>query len=163
MVFVAIAARGPLRHDPSFASRLLHVPLHFVAAALVGVLPALFTAATVAMVALISFQVGSTLQAARPASLCFAGGTMAMVYARTFYADPLLSLLVAAGVYLIFVRSNRSILLASLVALLAVLAKPTGIFLAPALSAYLLLKKAPARLALTPTVGGGIARGWHLC
>lgn len=115
------------------------------------------------MVALISFQVGSTLQAARPASLCFAGGTMAMVYARTFYADPLLSLLVAAGVYLIFVRSNRSILLASLVALLAVLAKPTGIFLAPALSAYLLLKKAPARLALTPTVGGGIARGWHLC
>jgi hypothetical protein len=146
----------PFVMTASLASRLLHIPLHFVAAALVGVLPAVFTAATVALVGLISLQLGSTLQAARRASLCFAAGTIAMVYARTFYADPLLSLLVAAGIYLVFVRSNWAILLASLVALLAVLAKPTGVFLAPALSAYLLLKKTPARLALTPALGGGL-------
>jgi hypothetical protein len=119
----------PFVMTASFASRLLHIPLHFVAAALVGVQPALFTAATVAMVALISLQLGSTLQAARRASLCFAAGTIAMVYARTFYADPLLSLLAAAGIYLVFVRSTRTTLLASLGGLLAVLAKPTGIFL----------------------------------
>jgi hypothetical protein len=146
----------PFVMTASFASRLLHIPLHFVAAALAGVLPVVFTAATVALVALISLQLGSTLQAARRASLCFAAGTIAMVYARTFYADPLLSLLVAAGIYLVFVRSNHAILLASLVALLAVLAKPTGIFLAPALSTYLLLKKTPARLTLTPALGGGL-------
>lgn len=146
----------PFVMTASLASRLLHAPLHFVAAALAGVLPALFTGATVALVALISLQLGSTLLAARRASLCFAVGTIAMVYARTFYADPLLSLLVAVGIYLAFVGSNRTIQLAGLVALLAVLAKPTGIFLAPALSAYLLLKKTPARLALTPALGGGL-------
>ena len=55
-----------------------------------------------------------------------------------FMLIPLLSLLFAAGIYLpILVRTNRTILLAVLIALLAVLAKPTGIFLAPALSAYL--------------------------
>ena len=146
----------PFVMTASLATRLLHAPLHFVAAALVGVLPALFTAATVALVALISLQLGSTLQAARRASLCFAWGTIAMVYARTFYADPLLSLLVAAGIYFVFVRTNRTILLAALIASLAVLAKPTGIFLAPALSAYLLMKKTPARISLLPALGGGV-------
>jgi hypothetical protein len=140
----------------SLAARLLHVPLHVVAAALAGVLPALFTAVTVALVALISLQLGSTLQGARRAALCFAGGTIALVYARTFYAEPLLSMLVAAGIYLVFVRSNRTILLAALVAVFAVLAKPAGIFLGPALAAYLLLKKTPLRFALTPAVGAGL-------
>jgi hypothetical protein len=146
----------PFVMTASVATRLLHAPLHFVAAALVGVLPALFTAATVALAALISLQLGSTFQAARRASLCFAAGTIAMVYTRTFYADPLLSLLVAAGIYFVFVCTNRTILLAALVALLAVLAKPTGIILAPALSAYLLLKKTPARISLIPALGGGV-------
>jgi hypothetical protein len=144
----------PFVMTSSLATRLLHAPLHFVAAALVGVLPALFTAATVALVALISLQLGSTLVAARRASLCFAAGTIAMVYARTFYADPLLSLLVASGIYFVFVRTNRTIFLAAFVALLAVLAKPTGIFLAPAFSAYLLWKKTPVRLSLLPALGG---------
>ena len=137
-------------------SRFLHVPLHFVAAALVGVLPVVFTAATVALVALISLQLGSTLQGACRSALCFAGGTIALAYTRTFYAEPLLSLLVAAGIYIVFVRSNRAILGAALVALFAVLAKPTGIFLGPALAVYLLLKKTPTRFALTPAVGAGL-------
>jgi len=136
-------------------SRLFHVPLHFIAAAFAGVLPALFTAATVSLVALISLQLGSTLQGARRAALCFAAGTIAMVYARTFYAEPLLSLLVAGGIYLVFVRSPRTILFAAVLALLAILAKPTGILLGPALSSYLLLRKCPARLALAPATGGG--------
>jgi hypothetical protein len=146
----------PLVMISSFASRMLHVPVHFLAAGLAGVMPVVFTAATVALVALISLQLGSTLQGARRAALCFAAGTIALVYARTFYAEPLLTLLVAAGVYLVFVRSKRAILLAAVVALLALLAKPAGILLAPALSAYLLLKKTPPRLALLPAVGGGL-------
>jgi hypothetical protein len=146
----------PVVMAASGVSHFLHVPLHFVAAALAGILPALFTSITVALVALISLHLGSTLQGARRAALCFAGGTIAMVYARTFYAEPLLSLLVAAGIYLVFVRSKRAILVAALVALFAVLAKPTGIFLGPALAAYLLLKKTPARFALTPAVGAGL-------
>jgi hypothetical protein len=146
----------PVVMAASGVSHFLHVPLHFVAAALAGVVPVVFTAATVALVALISLQLGSTLQGARRSALCFAGGTIALAYARTFYAEPLLSLLVAAGIYLVFVRSNRAILVATLVALFAVLAKPTGIFLGPALAVYLLLKKTPARFALTPAVGAGL-------
>src|SRR4029077_2407357 len=116
-------------------SRLFHVPLHFIAAAFAGVLPALFTAATVSLVALISLQLGSTLEGARRAALCFAAGTIAMVYFRTFYAEALLSLLVAGGIYFALVRTPRAIVLAALLALLALLAKPSGILLAPALSA----------------------------
>jgi len=136
-------------------SRLFHVPLHFIAAAFAGVLPALFTAATVSLVALISLQLGSTLQGARRAALCFAAGTISMVYVRTFYAEPLLSLLVAGGIYFALVRTPRAIVLAALLALLALLAKPSGILLAPALSAYLFMKKTPPLLALAPAAGGG--------
>ena len=146
----------PLVFIASFASHFLHVPLHFLAAAAVGVFPALFTAATVAVVALISIQLGSTLHGARRAALCFAGGTIALVYTRTFYADPLLSLLVSTGIYLVFVCSGRTTLLAGLVTLLAVLAKPAGILLAPTLSLYLFLKKAPPRLAFLPVIGGAL-------
>jgi hypothetical protein len=114
----------------SGVSRLLHLPLHFVSGAFAGVMPAVFTAATVALVALISLQLGSTLEGARRAALCFAA-------------------------YLVFVRSKRTMLLAALVALFAVLAKPTGILLGPALSTYLLLKKTPTGLGLMPAAGGG--------
>jgi hypothetical protein len=130
--FVAVAA--PL-------ARIFRVPLHFVAAVFVGVLPAIFTAASVALVALIAMQLGSSLRGARRAALCFALGTIALVYPRTFYAEPLLMFLVTAGVYLVCTGIPRRVLLASLVAFLAVLAKPTGILLGPALCAYLVVKK----------------------
>jgi hypothetical protein len=135
------------------ASRLFHMPFHFVAAAFAGVLPAVFTTATVALVAVMALQLGSTLRGARRAALCFALGTVAMVYTRTFYAEPLLSLLVAGAVCLTLTRISPKILFAALLALLAVLAKPTGILLGPPLSLYLFLKKAPARLGILPALG----------
>src|SRR2546430_10845759 len=73
-------------------SRSFHVPLHYVAGVFAGVLPALLTAATVGLVVPIAMQLGSTLRGARRAALAFGLGTVAMVYVRTFYADPLLSL-----------------------------------------------------------------------
>jgi hypothetical protein len=140
----------------STISQFFRVPQHYVAAAFAGVLPALFTAATVSLVALISLQMDSTLQGARRAALCFAGGTIAMVYARTFYAEPLLSLLAAGGIYLVLVRSRRKILFSALVALLAVLAKPTGVLIGGALTGYLFMRKAPAGLSLIPAAGGAM-------
>src|SRR5258707_7225098 len=77
----------PVVMTASVVSRFPGVPLHFVAAALAGVLPALFTAVTVAVVALISLQLGSTLQGARRSALWFAGGTIALAYAMTLYAE----------------------------------------------------------------------------
>jgi hypothetical protein len=139
----------------AWAARLLHAPFHFIAAAFAGVLPAVYTAATVALVAWMALQLGSTLQGARRAALSFGFGTVAMVYARTFYAEPLLSLLIAGAVCLTFTCVPRKIFFAALMALLAVLAKPTGILLGPALSIYLFLRKTPARFSILPAVGSG--------
>lgn len=137
-------------------ARSFHVPLHYVAGVFAGVLPALFTGATAGLVALLAVQLGSTLRGARRAALVFGLGTVAMVYARTFYADPLLSLLVAGAVYLTLTCAARNILLAGLLAILAVLAKPTGILLGPLLCLYLFLKKAPTKVSVLPLAGSAV-------
>jgi len=145
----------PFVATANLVARLLHAPFHFIAAAFAGVLPAVYSAATVAMVAWMALQLGSTLQGARRAALSFGFGTVAMVYARTFYAEPLLTLLIAGAICLTFTRVSRKIFFAAVLTLLAVLAKPTGILLGPALSLYLFLKKTPARLSILPAAGSG--------
>ena len=138
-------------------SRALHVPMHFLAAVFANSLPSLFTAGTVSFVALLAWQLGAPLRGARRGALCFALGTIALVYPRTFYAEPLLALLVAAGLYFAFEQTPRSILGASACALLAVLAKPTGILVGPTLSLYLFAKRTfPVRLCLAPGLGATI-------
>lgn len=135
-------------------SRAAHVPLHFVAAVFAGLLPVVFSALTVALVALIALELGSSPGSAKRAALCFAFGTIAVAYHRTFYAEPLLMLLVTAGLYFAFQQTPRSVLAASACALLAVLAKPTGILVGPILAAYLLAKPiVPLRLRLAPGLG----------
>jgi hypothetical protein len=143
----------PFVSAAGLAVRLFHAPFHFMAAAFAGVLPALYTAATVGLVGIVAVQLGSTKGGARRCALCFALGTVAMVYTRTFYAEPLLSLLVTAAVCLTLTGISRKIIFASLLALLAVLAKPTGLLLGPPLSLYLFLKKTPVRLSILPAVG----------
>jgi len=138
-------------------SSAVHVPLHFVAALFALLLPIIFTSATVSLVALIALQLGASLGPARRAAFSFALGTVALVYHRTFYADPLLMLLTAASLYFAFAQSPRTVLLASLCALLAVLAKPTGILVGPLISAYLLAKHSlPLRFRLAPGLGAAL-------
>lgn len=135
-------------------SRSFHVPLHYVAGVLASVLPALLTAATVGLVARIAVQLGSTLQGARRAALAFALGTIAMVYARTFYAEPLLALLITGAVYF----ASRDTKLLSTFAggtfsALSLLAKPTGIVLGPLLAAYLFVKRRSLKEFIIPAAG----------
>jgi len=62
--------------------------------------------------------------------------------------------LTAATMYLAFAQTPRTVLVASICALLVVLAKPTGILVGPVLSAYLLAKQAlPVRFRLAPGLG----------
>ncbi len=70
------------------AAHLLHLPPHYVAAIFSLVLPVAFTAATTALVALIALQLGSSWEGALLAAMTYAFGTVAMVYARSFYAEP---------------------------------------------------------------------------
>ena len=138
-------------------SKTVHVPLHFVAAVFALLLPVVFTAATVSLVVLIGLQLGGSLRAARRAALCFALGTIALVYHRTFYAEPLLMLLTAASLYFALAQTRRTLLFASVCTLLAVLAKPTGVLVGPIVSAYLLAKQTlPLRFRLGPGLAAAL-------
>ena len=143
----------PLVAAGTRAADLLGLPAHYVSAIFALVLPAIFTALTTTLVALISLQLGSSRQGAFVASMSYAFGTIAMVYARTFYAEPLLALLVAASIYLALAGSARQIAAAAALGVLAVLAKPTGIVAGPALTAYLIAKRKPPLLSVLPGAG----------
>ena len=134
----------------------LRLPTHYVAAVSSLVLPILLTAVTGALVARISEQLGASKRGAFLAALTYAFGTMAMVYARTFYAEPLLALLTAACMYLALAGSPAQILWAGALAALAVLAKPTGIVVGLALAAYLFFGGKRRWLSLIPAAGSAL-------
>ena len=136
------------------ASSVLHVPVHYAESFAVTLLPALYTALTVPLVYEISMLLGSTWSGAWLAALTYGFGTMALVYTRDFYADPLLALLVALGIVLAFMRNTPWIIIA--VTALAVLAKPTGIILGPILSVYSLWKTRHFWVSVLPGLGSAI-------
>lgn len=136
------------------ASSLLHVPAHYAESLSVTVLPAVYTALTVALVYMLAISLGSSEKGAWLAAISYGFGTIALTYTRDFYADPLLALLVASGLLLAFVRHTSWMTLP--VAALAVLAKPTGIILGPILSAYLFWKTRRFWMSLLPGFGSAI-------
>lgn len=133
------------------AAHVLHLPTHYVEALLAQILPALCTVATIPFVYLIAKALGGTELGAWLAALTYAFGTIAMVYAREFFAEPLLALLIAAAFYL-FLEGNAW--LAAALTALAVLAKPTGIIVGLVLSAYLVIKRRSWH-ATVPAIGSG--------
>jgi hypothetical protein len=136
------------------ASSVFHLPVHYVESLSVTVLPALYTALTVSIVYLLALSLGSCEIGARLAAITYAFSTIALVYTREFFADPLLALLVAFGLLLAF-RQAPSWMILSVTAL-AVLAKPTGIILGPVLSVYLLWKTRRVWLSLLPGIGSAV-------
>ena len=137
----------------SAVAHAMHLPAHYVAAIVSLILPALFTGATTALVALVALQLGGSIRAAALAGLSYAFSTIAMVYARTFYAEPLLALLTAGSVYLAIRCSGNDIAWASLLCGLAVLAKPTGIVVGPCICAYLFARKRGLLVSAAPAIG----------
>lgn len=143
----------PLVAVATEAAEILRLPAHYLAAIAALVLPAIFTAATAGLVGLISLRLGSSVAGAQIAAVSYAFATIALAYARTFYAEPLLALLTAAAIYSALASSPQQIIYAALACMLAVLAKPTGILVGPVISAYLLVKTRPVKLSLIPTLG----------
>ncbi|HBB35844.1 MAG TPA: hypothetical protein DC064_29725, partial [Cyanobacteria bacterium UBA9273] len=131
----------------------LNLPATYVAAVCALVLCILITALTTSMVALLALRLGSSQTGAYLAAICFAFGTTALVYAREFFAEPLLSFLTVCSLYLTLGKTSRAHAGGSILAGLAVTAKPAGIVVGPVLSAYLLLKRYPLRNALGPFLG----------
>ena len=133
-----------------FASHRLGLPQHYVAAMFALTLSPILTAASALMVSLLARRLGATSRGSILAALGFAFGTIAMVYSRLFFADPLLALITVSGIYFVLGDDSRW---ATTAALLAVLAKPTGIILGPCLGAYLLSEGRPATRWIAPVCG----------
>jgi hypothetical protein len=142
--FVAIARE---------AAQIFRVPVHYLAAILALILPIAFSAATATLVLLISVRLGSSAKGAIFAALSYAFGTIALAYARTFYAEPLLALLTAGAIYAAMGASRRQVVCAAICSTLAVLAKPTGILVGPLITVYLLATSRSWRLSVIPGLG----------
>lgn len=124
--------------------------------------PLLCTAATAAMVALVGVRLGSDMVGAWLAACGFAFGTVALEYARAFFAEPLLALLTLASLALAFRLTRPAIVLAAVLAGLAVLAKPVGIIIGPIVSGYVLLRQRSLRHAWLPVAGTGAGVALYL-
>jgi len=140
------------------SSRAAHLPFRNLAAVFSLVLPCALTSATAGIVFLLSRRIGSSLRGACLASLSFAFGTVALVYARTFFAEPLLAFLTAAALHLCFGDRYWG---AAAMAGLAVLAKPTGIVVGLVLAVYLMAKRKP-QAALLQGLGSALGLGLYL-
>lgn len=143
----------PLVSAALIVSHISGLPFHYVAAPFALVLSGVLTAATASLVALLSLRIGSTWRGAWIAALCYALGTIALAYARTFFADPLLTFLTVSALYLTLGQTPREIFAAACLTALAVLAKPTGVIVGPVLSVYLIAKHVPWRWRMLPCAG----------
>ncbi len=135
---------------------VLGLPAHYLAVVCALVLPALLTATTGSLVFLLGLRLGASGRAALLAAIAYALGTIALVYARTFFAEPLLALLVTGAVHCVIGRTRTEIITGSVLAGLAVLAKPTGIIVAPLLFGYLLMKKRALSVTVLPILTGSV-------
>ena len=152
----------PFVYVALLASRVSHLPFHYVAAIMVLPISAASAAATAGCVALISMRMGASWRGAWIAAVSFAFSTIALVYARAFFADPLLAFITAIALYLTLGRSGKEILFASGCAALAVLAKPTGVIVGPVLAAYLVTKRVRPRFSLLPAAGTALGFGVYV-
>ena len=143
----------PFAYIALLASRISHLPFHYLAAPLSLPMIGCLTALTSGLVALLAMRLGATQRGAWLAAVSFCIGTAALAYARIFYAEPLLAFLMVAALYFTFGLSLRNVLIGSAWAALAILAKPTGIILGPILAAYLLFKRAPFLRSILPLAG----------
>lgn len=134
-------------------ANLLGLPSRYTATLCALVLPVLLTATTTSFVALLAIRLGSSKRAAYLAAVSFAFGTTALVYAREFFAEPLLSLITAVSLYLAVGKSFREHAGASILAGFAITAKPSGIVVGPVLALYFLGKRYPWRAVIGPLLG----------
>lgn len=137
-------------------AHLLHLPSHFVSAVCALALEAAIGGTTSALVALLAMRLGANRQGAWLAAIAYAFGTIALCYARCFYCEPLLGLLMIAGILLAIAPNEGHLSLIAACTALAVLAKPPGVILGPILAGYCLVKRQSWAKIIVPLSGTGI-------
>jgi hypothetical protein len=136
----------------TIVARLTHMPVHYTVGAFALILQPILVGGTTALVVMLSSRLGSSRRGSVLAAIGFAFGTVALVYAREFFADPLLALITVAAIYL-ELGSNRERFGVGPLAALAVLAKPTGAILGPILGLHAALKERSLKPMLLPLLG----------
>src|ERR1700676_1474524 len=149
----------PFAYLALLASRVTHLPFHYLAGVFALPMMGALTAATAGIVALLARRLGATQKGAWGAAGAFCIGTVALAYGRTFYAEPLLAFLTTAALYFTFGDSLPDIAIGACFAALAMGAKPTGAMVGPILAAYLLAKGAPILRSILPLAGTAIGFG----
>jgi hypothetical protein len=110
-------------------AHLMHLPTHFTTEAFALILPAVLVGTTTGVIVELASRLGASRRGSVAAATGFAFGTVALVYAREFFAEPLLTLITAVTIYL-ELGSRRERSTVGFWTALAVLAKPTGAILA---------------------------------
>ena len=133
-------------------AHLTHLPVHFVVGAFAMILQPILIGGTTGLIVMLSSRLGSSRRGSVLAAIGYAFGTVALVYAREFYADPLLGLITVAVIYLELGSSRERFELVPLAAL-AVLAKPPGVILGPLVGLHATLKDRSLKPMLLPLLG----------
>jgi len=135
---------------------LLRLPPHYVAAVLTLVLSALWITASAYLTGMLALRLGGSGRGAILASVAFGLGTIAPVYTRDFYADPLVTFFTATTIFLALGQTGRENAAAGVATALAVLAKPSTVILGPLVSLYNILKERSLYRAVIPLLGTAI-------
>jgi hypothetical protein len=124
-----------------FVAAYSHLPTIYVVAVFAILLSTIIAALNVgATYYLARNRLGANERRAIAVALAFGFGTLALRYSRSFYADPLLTLIVTAALIALFAEKPRGLLLASLCGL-AILAKPVGFLIAAGVFVYLVFQR----------------------
>ncbi|EKU98385.1 hypothetical protein Lepto7375DRAFT_7669 [Leptolyngbya sp. PCC 7375] len=141
---------------------LFNLPVRYTAASLGLVLNILLTAATAILIYALTLRLGGQRRGAFIAVIGYAFGTTAMVYAREFFAEPLLAFIITLALYLAFGKYRWGHWTSGLLVALAIAAKPAGILLGPVLALYFLLRRCSWDRILAPCLGTAIGVGLFL-
>lgn len=147
-----------------FLARLFRLPELYVIQFCAVLLSTIISAATAVVTTLLAMRLGATVRRAIAAGVIYAFCTIAVAYARNFYADPLLAFFVTLGLF--FALDNNENWGVAVCCLFAILAKPTGALLTVAVIAYFLVlhKKGILRVVVAAAIGGALFLFWdYLC
>ena len=145
------------------AGKIVRLPELYAAAPFAAATTVLVTACGVLAVWALALAFGGTRRDALFASLTYAFGTVLLFYGRTFFADPLLALIVTGGALGAVDASRDDAGRHAIPSALAIVAKPTGVVLGAGVAVWHAFEGRwrNAALAAAGTACGLAAYGWY--
>ncbi len=140
----------------ALASALFHLPAHYVECTFALAFNAAVSTGTAGVIFHLSRSLGSSRLMAFTSAVSYTFGTIAIVYARSLFAEPLLALITVSTIAVALNPKGlswRSAALLGVLAALAALAKPSGALVGVSVAVYLALTNRERLLAAGPVLG----------